>query len=324
MASTDWAQATSDAMGVLAAHEGVAHVTAFLTAGLTRHQVAALFRRGALRRPRVGWYADPSLPADALRAVRVGGVLGGTSAAKTYGLPLPEGVGGELQVSVADNASRLRNSHDRTWQTAAGDEPGVRLHWHERREAVRGYRVAVVDVLLQLAACVPFDWLVAAMDAALHVPRNGTPLIGAASWELLRDALPERLRTAWHLADGRAESPIETIVRLGLVRVGIAFELQVWMLPYHRVDFLIGGWLIVEVDGKRYHVDEETFEADRERDALLASWGYRVLRFSYRQVIEDLRGVLDVITTVHAARFRTDPATRRASAATNGVSAKRA
>jgi very-short-patch-repair endonuclease len=58
--------------------------------------------------------------------------------------------------------------------------------------------------------------------------------------------------------------------------------------------------LIIEVDGKRYHVDDETFEADRERDALLASWGYRVLRFSYRQVIEDLVGVLDVISAVHA------------------------
>ena len=300
MVSTDWARAAATASAVLALHEGAAHITAFLAAGLTRHQVAALFRQGALRRPRVGWYADPALPSDAMRALRVGGVLGGTSAAEAYGLPLPEGVGDDLHVSVADNASRLRSSRDRTWQTAAGDEPGVRLHWHERLEPVRGWRVAVVDALLQLAVCVPFDWLVAAMDAALHVPRQGAPLISAGSWNLLRHALPERLRAAWHLADGRAESPIETIVRLGLVRMGMAFDLQVWMLPYHRVDFLIGGWLIVEVDGKRYHVDEEAFEADRERDALFASWGYRVLRFSYRQVIDDLAGVLDVISAVHA------------------------
>lgn len=278
----------------------MAHISAFLAAGMSRHQVAALFRQGVLARPRIGWYADPALPFDAIRAIRIGGVLGGTSAAASYGLPVPEGAEHELQVSVEDNASRLRHSRDRTRHVTAGDEPDVRLHWQPRLEAVRGYRVAVVDVLLQLALCVPFDWLVAAMDSALHVPRGGAALLSPGSWTRLRSALPERLQRACDLADGRSESPIETIVRLGLVRLGIAFDLQVWMLPYHRVDFLVGGWLIIEVDGRRYHVGDEQFEADRERDALFAAWGYRVLRFSYRQVVEDLPWVLDVICAVVA------------------------
>lgn len=300
MISTDWSAAASLALAVLAANDGVAHISTFLAAGLTRHQVAALFRLGALVRPRIGWYADPSLPPDAIRAIRVGGVLGGTSAVRSYELPLPEGLPVELQVSLTDNASRLRSSRDRTAHPAAGEEDGVRLHWTPRLEAVRGYRVAVVDALLQLAMCVPFDWLVAAMDAALHVPMSGFPLITPTSWLRLRPALPERLRRAWDLADGRSESPIETIVRLGLIRLGIAFDIQVWLLPYHRVDFLIGGWLIIEVDGKRYHIKDEQFEADRERDALFAAWGYRVLRFSYKQVVEDLDWVLSVIQTVVA------------------------
>lgn len=298
MRSTDWSRAAADARAVLAAAEGVAHITAFLAAGLTRHQVAALFRQGVLSRPRIGWYADPALPYEAVRAIRIGGVLGGTSAARSWGLPVPAGAVDELQVSVAENASHLRHSRDRTRPVAVGDEPGVRLHWQPRLEQVRGYRVAVVDALLQLAMCVPFDWLVAAMDAALHTPRDGTALISADSWARLRPALPERLRRAWDLADGRSESPIETIVRLGLVRIGIAFDLQVRLLPFHRVDFLIGGWLVIEVDGKRYHVGDERFEADRERDALLATYGFRVLRFSYKQVVEDLDWVLQVIRTV--------------------------
>lgn len=57
------------------------------------------------------------------------------------------------------------------------------------------------------------------------------------------------------------------------------------------------------MDGRRYHVGDEQFEADRERDALLAALGYRVLRFSYRQVVEELPVVLEVIATV-AARGR--------------------
>lgn len=300
MIPLDWAGAAAIAIAVLAAHDGVAHLSAFLTRGLTKHQVAALFRQGVLSRPRIGWYADPALPFAAIRAIRVGGVLGGTSAAASYGLPVPEGAEQELQVSVADNASRLRHSRDRTWTVAAGDEAGIRLHWQPRLEAVRGYRVSVVDALLQLADCVPFEWFVAAIDAALHVPRGGAALLTPASAALLRRALPERLRSACDLADGRAESPIETMVRLGLVRLGIAVELQVRVLPAFRVDLLLGGWLVVEVDGRRYHVEDEAFEADRARDALLASWGYRVLRFSYRQVVEDLPGVLEVITTVLA------------------------
>ena len=298
MLPTDWSATAASARSVLASFDGVAHISAFLAAGLTRHQVAALFRQGVLLRPRIGWYADPALPHDAIRAVRVGGVLGGTSAARSYELPLPEGADAELQVSLTDNASRLRHSRDRTWHVAAGDEEDVRLHWQPRLEAVRGYRVAVVDALLQLALCVPFDWFVAAIDKALHVPRDGAALMSATSLALLRAALPERLRSAVDLADGRSESPIETIVRLGLIRMGIAFHVQVWMLPYHRVDFLVGGWLIIEVDGKRYHVEEESFEADRERDALFAAWGYRVLRLSYRQVTEDLPWALDLIRTL--------------------------
>jgi len=54
-----------------------------------------------------------------------------------------------------------------------------------------------------------------------------------------------------------------------------------------EVDFL---WLdrrvIVEVDGYRHHSDRAAFESDRARDARLQSLGYRVLRFTWRQIRE--------------------------------------
>ena len=56
--------------------------------------------------------------------------------------------------------------------------------------------------------------------------------------------------------------------------------------PY-EVDFL---WrdraLIVQTDGFRHHGDRTAFERDRARDARLQSLGFRVLRFTYRQVVE--------------------------------------
>jgi very-short-patch-repair endonuclease len=54
------------------------------------------------------------------------------------------------------------------------------------------------------------------------------------------------------------------------------------------VDFL---WpdarLIVEVDGYEFHGARASFEADRARDATLTRHGFRVVRFTYRQVTEE-------------------------------------
>jgi very-short-patch-repair endonuclease len=54
-----------------------------------------------------------------------------------------------------------------------------------------------------------------------------------------------------------------------------------------EVDFL---WrdrrLVVETDSWRHHGDRATFETDRARDAHLQSLGFRVLRFTWRQIID--------------------------------------
>jgi very-short-patch-repair endonuclease len=54
------------------------------------------------------------------------------------------------------------------------------------------------------------------------------------------------------------------------------------------VDFLWeGSRLIVEVDGYEFHRGRASFEADRARDTELARRGYRVLRFTHRQVTQE-------------------------------------
>ena len=42
--------------------------------------------------------------------------------------------------------------------------------------------------------------------------------------------------------------------------------------------------LVVEVDGFAYHGTRQAFERDRQRDAQLQAAGWRVVRFTYRQV----------------------------------------
>jgi len=42
--------------------------------------------------------------------------------------------------------------------------------------------------------------------------------------------------------------------------------------------------VVVEIDGYAYHRDRRAFERDRRRDAILVAAGYRVLRFTWRQL----------------------------------------
>jgi hypothetical protein len=45
--------------------------------------------------------------------------------------------------------------------------------------------------------------------------------------------------------------------------------------------------LVVELDGYAYHRSPSAFEADRARDVRLTVAGYRVLRFTYRQLVDE-------------------------------------
>jgi very-short-patch-repair endonuclease len=70
-----------------------------------------------------------------------------------------------------------------------------------------------------------------------------------------------------------------------------------------EVDFL---WraerLVAEVDGWDSHRSRSAFEEDRARDAGLAVLGYRVLRFTWRQLTGDPRGIAQTIRSLLRAR----------------------
>jgi very-short-patch-repair endonuclease len=69
-------------------------------------------------------------------------------------------------------------------------------------------------------------------------------------------------------------------------------EVNARLGPY-EVDFL---WrdraLVVETDSWRHHGDRTAFERDRARDAHLQRLGFRVLRFTHRQLIHDRSAVV--------------------------------
>jgi very-short-patch-repair endonuclease len=60
--------------------------------------------------------------------------------------------------------------------------------------------------------------------------------------------------------------------------------------------------LVVEIDGFAYHSDRESFENDRRRDAILAAAGYRVIRFTWRQLTASPEVVLIRLSEALAQR----------------------
>ena len=81
-----------------------------------------------------------------------------------------------------------------------------------------------------------------------------------------------------------ADSGLESFVRVRLRSLGLTVGAQAWILG-HRVDFLVERWLVLQIDGG-HHVGPQR-AADIRHDALLATHGYRVLRFSYAQVVHE-------------------------------------
>jgi very-short-patch-repair endonuclease len=66
-----------------------------------------------------------------------------------------------------------------------------------------------------------------------------------------------------------------------------------------EVDFLWpGARVVVELDGYAFHRDRAAFERDRVRDAKLQLAGYRVLRVTYRRLVEEADAVIAEVSAL--------------------------
>ncbi|MGV8840402.1 MAG: endonuclease domain-containing protein [Bauldia sp.] len=88
---------------------------------------------------------------------------------------------------------------------------------------------------------------------------------------------------------------------------GLRFRRQVPIGPFIADFVCLGRRLIVEVDGDQ-HGRHYRLAADRERSAWLESNGFRVLRFSNRDVLDR---ILDVCDAIFAAAEIPPPETGR-------------
>lgn len=264
------------------AHGGVVPSATLVRAGMKAHLIESAVATGRLKRVRRRWVAVPDADRLLVWAATAGVVLSCMTQARRLGLwTLDQGIG--FHVAARAHAGRVGRWKDTT------------VHWAE--PLIQRDPSALVDpvenVLALVAACQPYEAALAVWESArrndLYDPRAlGRLPLGSAAQTLLATAQPF------------SDSGLETIVvtRLRWLKVGI--RPQVWILG-HRVDFLIGDRLVLQVDGGTHVGAQRT--ADIEHDALLMLHGYHVIRVGYDQIMNDWPAVQDAIMRAIAQRL---------------------
>jgi very-short-patch-repair endonuclease len=281
------------------ADDGIFTLTMLASRGVSDSKRSALLRSGQLIRLRNGWFARPDADADRMRAVRIGGRISCVSALKQLGLlVMPDR---RLHVVVRGNASRLRCPDDRRHIWDPDSHPDIRLHWTGRSRDTLGGPAAdgVCDSIAQLLQCAQRNVAIVSIDSALNTVVNGRPLLSLTELRTVLRDLPPSYERILDLVDPGAQSGLETLARLRLRGHGLRVRTQVKIDRVGRVDVLIGDRLVLELDGRAHHLDDN-YETDRARDLELFRQGYTVLRVSFRQVMYDWESVEAVI--MHAVR----------------------
>ncbi|WP_157985595.1 endonuclease domain-containing protein [Microcella alkaliphila] len=136
----------------------------------------------------------------------------------------------------------------------------------------------VDDALTRLLACQPRRMSIAVLDSAL---RAG--MVDAEGVNQANARVPAVFRVSPGELDATAESGIESLVRVALRDAGLRVASQVVIPGVGRVDFLVEGRVIVEVDGREWHRGEQ--ERDYRRDLEAVQRGYRVVRVDYEHAV---------------------------------------
>ncbi|OAN33649.1 type IV toxin-antitoxin system AbiEi family antitoxin domain-containing protein [Microbacterium sp. H83] len=236
--------------------------------GVDRPALARAVRLGRIDRVRQGLFASPALPSALRRAASHGGALTCSAALRHHG------------VWVLADADRVH-----VWVGRRGrihEHDGCRCGSHFFRGTVPLGVVDVETALIHLFRCEGDESFFASLESALH-----RGLLSRAALLRVRSALPASARWLTDLAHAHSESGLESILRVRLHLLGILLTAQVAIDGVGRVDFVLDGRLILEVDGRENHAGRDHRHRDLVRDAAASARGYETLRFDYAQVIHD-------------------------------------
>ncbi|WP_066297213.1 endonuclease domain-containing protein [Arthrobacter luteolus] len=254
------------------AHHGLLSRGAWEANGFSRSQLRAAERRGVLQHKLPGYYGLPDCPEELLLAASLSSSLTCASSAEVKGWWLLE---------------KPEHAHVRADRSI--QHPGICLH---RGRRTRGRLIASpVEIIRDAFRCLPpLQALVLAESA---VARNAV-------------SLPTLQRTLGRTRDWQAQgllagmgrpkaSPLEVCARYHLLAAGLAVQEEVLVPGVGRVDFLVAGRLIIEIDGFEFHSNRKQYRQDRARWNAATAQGYHTLRITAELVLGDPEGFIQLV-----------------------------
>jgi len=252
---------------------GVVRVRRLREAGWSERAVRTAVDDARLQRPRKGWVATPEADAHLVSAARAGVILSCVTQAARLGLWVLH-PGDRVHVAAPARSGSVR-------------APRAVVHWAQ--PIVARHPDALVDVienvLLLTSQCLPFEQALVVWESALD--KNLVTLPG-----LRRLPFRGRARELLQRAAPFSGSGLESLIVPRLRWLGLAIIPQAWIAG-HRVDFLIGARLVLQIDGGTHVGAQRT--SDIAHDAQLMLLGYHVIRVGYAQVVDRWPEVQDVI-----------------------------
>ena len=247
---------------------GVARGEQLQRFGLTRSALARAVSSRRILRVRPGVFAAPGTRREVVDAAAHGGALTCGTALLARG------------IWVLD-----KDAPPHVWVGRSG-----RVHPHPGCGCVSHYFdgetlfgvVGAEAALIHLYLCGGDEAFFAAFESAW---RKG--LLSNATRIRIRDALPAAARWLVDFARRDADSGLESLLRLRMHILGVRLESQVRIAGVGKVDFVVAGKLIIEVDGKENHDGSAQRHKDLHRDAIASRLGFETLRFDYAQVLHD-------------------------------------
>jgi very-short-patch-repair endonuclease len=266
------------ALAALAARQqGVVTTTQLEAAGIGRRGIAHRVVQGRLTRIyrgvyRVGPMAGP-YGREMAAVLATGGALSHQTAAGLWGFRAPHD--GDPHVTVQGRDARSR--------------AGLRVHRSASLDAAvhNGLRLTTpTRTLHDLAPLLPQHELDRAVEEAV--------IRGLATPEALqtRPALRRATMVEPQITRSEAERRLRALIRAA-------------RLPRPVTNVKVAGWevdafwpahkLVVEVDGFAFHGNRAAFERDRRKDAALVAAGYRVIRITWRQLVDEPHAVVALL-----------------------------
>src|SRR6266704_833903 len=275
---------------------GIVRRSQLVAVGLTRHQIARLLDSRLLTTtPHRGVYQSTSAPRSPgsqawLAVLGARAVLSYLSSAAWWDLPVEQD--GRIHITRRERQRLLTHKRIRVHRTLLVPSAVTTRYGLD----VTTRTETLLDCLgwVQVDRAFQQSWL-SRRDIERRLDEQGGRWGNRQLARLLRESRPgaeaESERRLQRLLD---EAGIGGWKGNHLVVIaGRRFRLDV-AFPEHRLD--------VEVDGWAYHRSKEARDRDIERDNLLTQAGWRVLRFSWEDVVDRPDYVIDVIASILATR----------------------